>query len=191
MRSRLKLASIILFMVLSVFLMAFGVLYATVQNLLWFHAAAVPTRSLEDVRPLYFALMTLIGGASFGLGLLGAYVSLVPFRRGAPFAATFLAAANAIALAMAAATAEKLAHVTGAPTSWHIMGVLMAVNLTAWLLNALARQAAARRRLRSIFRSYREIEEPQNAPAGATGPRFGPVETAAQNRGEAIELSEG
>ena len=137
MRSRLKLASIILFMALSVFLMVFGSLYATVQNLLWFHAAAVPMRALEDVRPLYFALMTLIGGASFGLGLLGAYVSLVPLRRGAPFDATFLAAANFIALVMAAITAEKLAHATGAPTSWHIMGALMAVNLAAWLLNVL------------------------------------------------------
>jgi hypothetical protein len=138
MHSKLKLTSIILFMALSLFLMAFGVLYATVQNLLWFHAAAVPVRALEDVRPLYFALMTLIGGASFGLGLLGAYVTLVPIRRGAPHAALFLAAANAIALIMAAITAEKLAHATGAPTSWHIMGILMAINLTALGLNAAA-----------------------------------------------------
>lgn len=138
MHRKLKLASIILFMALSVFLMAFGVLYASVQDLLFFHAAAVPQRALEDVRPLYFALMTLIGGASGSLGLLGAYVTLVPIRRNSPFAATFLALANAIALIMAAATAEKLAHATGAPTSWHIMGVLMAINFSAWLVNHLA-----------------------------------------------------
>jgi hypothetical protein len=138
MRSRLKLASIILFTALSIFLMAFGVLYATVQDILFFHAAAVPMRALEDVRPLYFALMTLIGGASFGLGLLGAYVTLIPIRRGVRHAAAFLAAANAIALIMAAVTAEKLAHATGAPTSWHIMGVLMAINVTALGLNAAA-----------------------------------------------------
>ena len=97
MRSKLKLASMILYMALSVFLMAFGALYATVHDLLWFHAAAVPPRALEDVRPLYFALMTLIGGASGGLGLLGAYVALIPMRRGVPFAASFLALANAMA----------------------------------------------------------------------------------------------
>ena len=143
MRSNLKLASTILFMALSVFLMAFGALYATVHNLLWFHAAAVPPRALEDVRPLYFALMTLVGGASGALGLLGAYVVLMPMRRGVPLAATFLALANAIALLMAAMTAEKLAHATGAPTSWHIMGGLMAVNLGGWLLNHFARSPAA------------------------------------------------
>jgi len=138
MRSKLKLASVILFMALSVFLMAFGMLYASVQDLLFFHAAAVPKQALQDVRPLYIALMTLIGGASGGLGLLGAYVTLVPMRQSAPFAATFLALANAIALTMAAITAEKLAHATGAPTSWHIMGVLMAINLSAWFTSYLA-----------------------------------------------------
>lgn len=138
MQSKFKLASVILFMALSVFLMAFGALYASVQDILFFHAAAVPKRALEDVRPLYFALMTLIGGASGGLGLLGAYVTLVPMRQGAPFAATFLAAANAVALTMAAVTAEKLAAATGAPTSWHIMGILMAVNVSAWLANVFA-----------------------------------------------------
>jgi hypothetical protein len=143
MRSKLRLASVILFMMLSVFLMAFGSLYATVQNLLWFHAAAVPMRALDDVRPLYFALMTLIGGASIGLGLLGAYVTFIPIRRGVPHAAVFLAAANAIALIMAAITAEKLAAATGSPTSWHIMGILMMINLAALLLNALTPAHAA------------------------------------------------
>ena len=137
-RSMFKLLGVILFMALSVFLMAFGVLYASVHDILFFHAAAVPSRALEDVRPLYFALMTLIGGASFGLGLLGAYVTWLPIRRGVPHAASFLAAANAVALVMAAVTAEKLAHATGSPTSWHIMGVLMAINLLAWGGTAIA-----------------------------------------------------
>lgn len=143
MQSKLKRVGIILFAALALFLMAFGALYATVQNLLWFHAAAVPIRALEDVRPLYFALMTLIGGASFALGLLGGYVTLVPIRRAVPHAATFLAAANAIALAMAAVTAEKLAHATGAPTSWHIMGILMGINLAALICNALGSRPMA------------------------------------------------
>ena len=138
MRARLKLASIVLFMSLSIFLMAFGALYASVRELLWFHAAAVPAPALDDVRPLYFALMTLIGGSSGALGLLGAYVALVPLRRGAPGAASLLALANAAALIMAAVTAEKLAAATGAPTSWHIMGILMAINVGAWLANAVA-----------------------------------------------------
>jgi hypothetical protein len=138
MRARLKLASIVLFMLLSMFLMSFGVLYASVRDLLWFHAAAVPGPALDDVRPLYFALMTLIGGSSGALGLLGAYVALVPLRRGAPLAATFLAIAYAAALIMAAVTAEKLAAATGAPTSWHIMGILMTVNVGAWLANVFA-----------------------------------------------------
>jgi hypothetical protein len=72
------------------------------------------------------------------LGLLGAYVALVPLRRGAPGAASFLAIANAVALIMAAVTAEKLAAATGAPSSWHIMGILMAVNVGAWLASVVA-----------------------------------------------------
>lgn len=138
MQRHFKLASIILFMALSVFLMAFGVLYASVQDILFFHAAAVPDRALQDVRPLYFALMTLIGGSSGALGLLGAYVALGPLRRCEPGAASLLTAANAVALIMAAVTAEKLAAATGAPTSWHIMGGLMAINVGAWLANVFA-----------------------------------------------------
>lgn len=133
MRPNLKSAGVILFTLLSLFLMAFGAFYASVGDILFFHAAALPERAIEDVRPLYFALMTLIGGTSFGLGLLGAYVALVSVRRGTPHAATFLAVANAIALVMAAVTAEKLAHATGSPTSWHIMGILMAVNIGGWM----------------------------------------------------------
>jgi hypothetical protein len=151
-RSVFKLLGVILFMALSVFLMVFGELYASVRDILFFHAAAVPTHALEDVRPLYFALMTLIGGASFGLGLLGAYVTWLPIRRGVPHAASFLAAANAVALIMAAVTAEKLAHATGSPTSWHIMGILMAVNLMAWGGSA----AAGRPRHGAHPRSRRE-----------------------------------
>jgi hypothetical protein len=136
MKSKRQLAAMILFMALSVFLMAFGALYASVKDVLFFHAAAVPERAREDVKPLYFALMALIGGASFGLGLLGAWVTLVPLRRGAAHAATFLFASIAIALVMAAITAEKLAAATGSPTSWHIMGALMAINITAWTLSS-------------------------------------------------------
>ncbi len=136
MRSNwMKWTSIGLFAALSLFLVVFGTIYATVQNLLWFHAAAVPKQALQDVRPLYFALMTLIGGASGGLGLLGLYVTFGPVRRGMSSGAVVLAVANSVALVMAAITAEKLAVATGSPTSWHIMGALMTINLSALALH--------------------------------------------------------
>ena len=91
-----------LFGVLGVFMVAFGALYASVQSMLPFHAAAVPAHALGDVRPLYFALMTLIGGASAALGVLSLYVIAVPLRRDAPGAATALVAVNVIAFGMAA-----------------------------------------------------------------------------------------
>lgn len=125
MKRLLRLTGIALFTALSLFLIAFGVLYASVTNLLWFHAAAVPPTALEDVRPLYFALMKLIGGSAGALGLLGLYVTFFPLRRGSVLAPIALAAAYATAIAMAAFVAEKLAATTGAPTSWHIMGALL------------------------------------------------------------------
>lgn len=136
MQRTLRLASIILFVVLGVFLVAFGALYASVKDLLFFHAAAVPPSALEDVRPIYFALMKLIGGSSSALGLLGIYVALIPLRRRVPLSGTALAVVLAIPLVMAAIVAESLAASTGAPTSWHIMGVLLAVDAAAYLAHA-------------------------------------------------------
>ena len=75
--------SIALFALLGLFLIAFGALYATVSDMLFFHAAAVPEAARHDVKPLYLALMKLIGGASVGLGLLGLYVTFGPLRAGA------------------------------------------------------------------------------------------------------------
>lgn len=139
MRAFLSWTSTALFSAVGLFLLAFGALYASVQDLLWFHAAAVPERALDDVRPLYFALMDLIGGASFALGMLGLYLTWGPLRARARFAATALSAAYAIPLVMAAIVAERLAHLTGAPTSWHIMGVLLAITGAACVAHALAR----------------------------------------------------
>ncbi len=128
--------SIALFALLGLFLIAFGALYATVSDMLFFHAAAVPEAARHDVKPLYLALMKLIGGASVGLGLLGLYVTFGPLRAGAIGAAGALAVTYAIPVLMAAYVAETLAKITGAPTSWHIMGVLLAVTalaLGAWI----------------------------------------------------------
>lgn len=132
-----------LFAALGLFLIAFGVLYASVQNLLWFHAAAVPQDALEAVRPLYFALMKLVGGASIGLGVLGLYVTFVPLRRGVPLAAPMLAVAYAVPVLMAAVVAEILAAATGAPTSWRIMGILLAVDAAALLASLVSRRRVA------------------------------------------------
>ena len=48
-------------------------------------------------------------------------------------AATALTVTYAIPVLMAAYVAETLAKLTGAPTSWHIMGVLLAITALAWL----------------------------------------------------------
>lgn len=131
MQKIFRIASVTLFVALSCFMIAFGALYTSVHDLLWFHAAAVPKDVLEAVRPLYFALMKLIGGASGSLGALGAYTALTAIRRGDKGAAIALAIAFAIPLVMAAYVAETLAAATGSPTSWHIMGVLLAIDAAA------------------------------------------------------------
>lgn len=138
MQAAMRWTSLGLYGLVGVFFVAFGALYASVTHLLWFHAAAVPPSALEAVRPLYFALMKLIGGASIALGLLGLYVVAAPMRRGVPFVGTALAIAFAIPLVMAAIVAETLAKLTGAPTSWHIMGVLLALTAAALGARALA-----------------------------------------------------
>jgi hypothetical protein len=140
----LRWASVALFGVLSAFLIAFGVLYATVHDMLWFHAAAVPEAVRDEVRPLYLALMKLIGGASAALGILGAWIVAGPLRRGADGAAAALAFVYAIPVLTAAYVAETLAAQTGAPTSWHIMGVLLALTAAGYLCDLLSRKALHR-----------------------------------------------
>jgi hypothetical protein len=135
---KLQWASVILFMAVSIFLIAFGFLYANVTDLLWFHAAAVPADALEKVRPLYFALMKLIGGASIGLGILGAYVVLGPMRRGMPWAAAFVAGTYWIAFGVAGYTAIRLNELTGAPVAWYNMAILSAITALALIAHAVA-----------------------------------------------------
>jgi hypothetical protein len=141
MQSKLQWTSVILFMAVSVFLVAFGLLYSNVNDLLWFHAAAVPPDALEKVRPLYFALMKLIGGASIGLGLLGAYVILGPMRQGVRGAATLVAIAYWIAFGVAAYTAIRLNELTNAPVAWYNMAILSALTAAALLAHTLAPRA--------------------------------------------------
>ena len=138
MHTKLQWTSVILFLAVSAFLIAFGLLYSNVNNLLWFHAAAVPADALDKVRPLYFALMKLIGGASIGLGILGAYVVLVPMRRGMPWAATFVSLTYWIAFGVAGFTAIRLNELTGAPVAWYNMAILSALTGAAYLAHTLA-----------------------------------------------------
>ena len=88
-------------------------------------------------------LMKLIGGSSLGLGLLSGYVAVGPMRRGAPWAAAALALCIATPVVMAAYVAETLAKLTGSPTSWHIMGILLAIDAIAFGLHAFSRRGAA------------------------------------------------
>lgn len=144
LRKMMGMASLVLFGLVSLFLVAFGVLYASVHDMLWFHAAAVPEAVRDQVRPLYFALMKLIGGASSALGLLGGWVVMGPMRRGLPWAAGVLAIVYAIPLIMAAYVAETLAALTGAPTSWHLMGIVLTVIALAFAIHVFATRMTMR-----------------------------------------------
>lgn len=130
--------SVVLFALLSAFLMWFGWTYLTVPEPLWFHAAAVPEDARQAVRPLYFALMNLIGGASMALGFLVLYTALTAVRQRRAGGAAALALAVALTLVVAAITAEELAAQTGAPTSWHIMGALLGVDVAAFALAVIS-----------------------------------------------------
>ncbi len=141
MKSVLKNTSLALFSLVALFLIWFGVTYMRAESMLWFHAAAVPERARQDVLPLYRALMTLIGGSSVGVGVFGLYMICSPLRRGARFAGGLLLAVFAGVFLTAAITAERLHAETGAPTSWHIMGVLIAITTSAYIAHA----ASARR----------------------------------------------
>jgi hypothetical protein len=138
MQKILRWTSIALFVALSLFMLWFGYVYASVTDMLWFHGAAVPAELHAQFLPLYLALMNLIGSSSFAVGLLTAYVALFPLRRGAAWAGAALLGAFTLVFVMAAVTAEELAETTGAPTSWHIMGVLLAITAAGYLAHAAA-----------------------------------------------------
>jgi hypothetical protein len=93
---------------------------------------------LEKVRPLYFALMKLVGGASIALGVLGAYVVLGPMRRGMPGAAMLVSVTYWIAFGVAGYTAIRLNELTGAPVAWYNMAILSGLTALALLAHLLA-----------------------------------------------------
>jgi hypothetical protein len=144
MQSMFRKASLGLFALVSLFLIWFGITYANASDMLSFHAAAVPEASREAVRPLYLALMNLIGASAGALGVVSAWIIAVPLRRGAPGAALMLVVANVIVFVMAAITAEELAAATGSPTSWHLMGIGLATTAAAFLAHCMALRARER-----------------------------------------------
>ncbi len=144
MQKILRWTSVALFLALSLFMLWFGYVYASVTEMLWFHGAAVPAELHPQILPLYLALMNLIGGSSVAAGLFAAYIALFPLRRGATWAAVALLGGFAIVFIMAAITAEELAATTGAPTSWHIMGVLLAVTAAGFLAHVAATRSASK-----------------------------------------------
>ncbi len=145
MRDTIRWISIALFAALGIFLILFGALYANVRDFLPFHAAAAPSHVLDSMRPLYLALMKLIGGASAALGVLGLYVTFGPIRQGSSAAAIAVAGAFAGAFITAAYVAETLARATHAPTSWHIMGILLSLAAAALVAHFAALRKSEQR----------------------------------------------
>lgn len=137
----LRAIGVVLFLGLAAFLLWFGWVYATVEQMLWFHAAAVPEAAREAVAPLYFGLMRLVGSLALGLAVVCVWAALGPVRAGSRAGAAALALALSVPFLGAAVVAERLAAQTGAPTSWHIMGVLLAVDALALLACLLGRGA--------------------------------------------------
>ncbi|MDZ4759523.1 MAG: hypothetical protein SGJ21_00430 [Alphaproteobacteria bacterium] len=133
MQTAARRFSLVVFGLLSVFLILFGMLYASSGGYLPFHAAALPETARVASLPLYLALMKLIGSASASLGALCLFVSWELRRPDRRFMGEILAVAIAFPVMMAAYVAETLAAATGAPTSWHIMGGLLAADAAAYL----------------------------------------------------------
>jgi uncharacterized membrane protein YhdT len=138
--NRLALCARLLFGTVALFLLLFGLLYASRTSMLFFHAAAVPEAVRPDMLELYLALMRLIGGASIGLGILGLYTVVGPLSRGIAGAATALTIAFLVPLALAAYSAERLAAATGAPTAWYNMGILATLTLAGLACHWRARR---------------------------------------------------
>lgn len=140
MQNSLRWVSLGLYAALSLFMLWFGAVYLNAKDMLWFHAAAVPEALRAQMLPLYLALMNLVGAASIGVGVIGAYFVFGPLRSGVRGAATIMTVVYVIVFVVAAVTAEELA-LSGAPTSWHIMGVLLGVTAAAYGAHAARAQA--------------------------------------------------
>lgn len=131
-------AGLALLTFIGVFYLAFGALYASVGDYLFFHRAALPAGSDAAFRPLYLGLMKLIGGASLAVGALGLFLLYSSVRRRRPNALAALAAGWSAPLVFAAYVAETLRTQTGAPTSANLMIILLAILAAGVLSRAIA-----------------------------------------------------
>lgn len=146
MQKILRWTSVALFSALSLFMLWFGYVYASVTDMLWFHGAAVPAELQRQFLPLYLALMNLIGGSSLAMGLMAGCITIFPLRRGANWAVAVLLAGFTVVFIIAAITAEELAVTTGAPTSWHIMGILLAIAVAGALAHVISKSIGGKSR---------------------------------------------
>jgi hypothetical protein len=138
MRSKvLSVAGLALLTLIGVFYIAFGALYASVGDYLFFHRAALPAGSEAAFRPLYLGLMKLIGGASIAVGALGLFILYASLRPRRPAVLFALAAGWAAPLIAAAYVAETLRMQTGAPTSANLMAILLAILAAGVALRAM------------------------------------------------------
>ncbi|MBY0421746.1 MAG: hypothetical protein K2Q06_05535 [Parvularculaceae bacterium] len=139
MRRNLMLRTgLLLLTLIGVFYLAFGALYVSVGDYLFFHKAALPAGSEAGFRPLYLGLMKLIGGASIALGGLGLLILHTSVRARHALSLGGLAAAWAAPLVVAGYVAETLRRETGAPTSANLMAILLAVLVAGAALRAFS-----------------------------------------------------
>lgn len=135
----MRLIGMVLLALIGVFYLAFGGLYSSVGDFLFFHKAALPAGADAGFRPLYLGLMKLIGGASIALGGLGLWVLFAFRNEQRPGTILALGAAWALPLVGAGYVAETLRAQTGAPTSWNLMGILLAILIVGALLRVSPR----------------------------------------------------
>lgn len=139
----LTIAGTVLLVAIGVFYLAFGLLYASVGDYLFFHKAALPAGATDAFKPLYLGLMKLIGGASIALGVLGLYATFSAARTARGLGV--LVVAYATPLVFAAFVAETLRAETGAPTSWNLMGILLALLAAGAALRLAGRSRDSKR----------------------------------------------
>lgn len=140
--SRLRFVGLLLLALIGAFYLAFGALYMSVGDYLFFHKAALPAGTEQGFRPLYLGLMKLVGSASIAVGGLGLMVLFGASATKRSPSALGLGLAWAVPLVIAAYVAETLRVETGAPTSWTLMGILLAI-LSAGVALRLIPDAAA------------------------------------------------
>ena len=130
----IRWVGLVLIALISVFMFLFGLLYISTPNMLPFHAAAVPEGLRDDMLPLYLALMKLIGAPSMAIGLASFFLTFGYIRQGSGLVLGLVTAMLVGPILVAAYVAETLAAETGAPTSWHIMGILIATTVAGAIM---------------------------------------------------------